>query len=107
LYRVLVQGEGFELPIEGSNDRLIGFFTTRFVAACSRLEAESLAQLHVVREWQGLSLMSYFTGTDEPCLSVIESEAIEGWFRPNKGQGFSFYGADTTSEGQRSHENAV
>ncbi len=93
LYRVLVMGTGFELPVEGTNEKPIGSFTTRFVPARSRLEAEALAKSCVLREWQGLSLFSHFTGIEEPLLSVCESEAIQGWLC-RKGQGFTFYCAD-------------
>jgi len=94
MYRVMIQGEGFVLPIQNTGESVVGFYTTRFVSASSRLEAEAKAKLHVIREWQGLSLMSHFTGTEEPCLTVAESSFIDGRFRRNQGQGFSFYGAD-------------
>lgn len=105
MYRVFVQGDGFELPIQHTDDKVVGFYTTRFVAASSRLEAESKAIVQIVREWQGLSLMSHFTGTEEPCLTVVESNSIDGWLRRSGGQGFSFYGADPV--GSEGNANAV
>ena len=104
MYRVFVQGDGFELLIQDTDDKVVGFYTTRFVAATSRLEAESKAKNAIVREWQGLSLMSHFTGTETPSLAVVESHSIEGWVRKGSGHGFSFYGPEPTSEAA---QNAV
>ncbi len=103
LYRVMLEGGGFELPVDPPDARdpnPTGFFTTRFVAARTRAEAEALAKAHVIREWQGLSLLSHFTGVDEPTLKVSESEAIDGWFKHSKGGGFSFFSGtdEETSE---------
>jgi hypothetical protein len=94
LYRIMIQGSGFELPVEAADaneHNPNGFYTTRFVAARSRLEAEALAKTHVLREWQGLSLLGHFSGTNEPQMTVCGSEAIEGWFRLTKGGGFTLY----------------
>ena len=98
LYRVMLEGSGFELPFEPSSpeDRNpTGFLTTRFVAARTRAEAETKARSSVIRDWQGLSLMSHFTGVDEPSLIVTESIAIDGWFRSRSGGGFIFFTVDS------------
>lgn len=97
LYRVLLEGSGFELPVEGADAEYpnpTGFFTTRFVAAPSRLDAEAAARRRVLAEWQGLSLLDHFTGIDEPVLRVCATEAMDGWFRLRPGRGFSFFHAD-------------
>jgi hypothetical protein len=94
LYRVMLEGGGFELPLEPPDPHEpnpTGFFTTRFVAAYTRADAEAKAKAHVVREWQGLSLLGHFTKVEEPILTVTESEAIDGWFRSSKGGGFVFF----------------
>lgn len=95
MYRVMVEGGGFELPLQNTKEKCVGFYTTRFVTASSRLEAESKAKAHIVREWQGLSLMSHFTGTEEPLLTVVESSSVEGCVRRSAGLGFSFYEAES------------
>lgn len=97
LYRVMLEGGGFVLPVDPSDPRdcpAIGFYTASFVAARTRLEAEALAREHVIADWQGLSLLSHFTGVDEPTLRVSECEAIDGWFKRRKRQGFVFFGDD-------------
>jgi hypothetical protein len=97
LYRVMLEGGGFELPGEPSDPPVphpAGFYTTRFVAARTRTEAEALAKAHVIAEWQGLSLWSHFTGVEEPTLKVSESGLIDGWFKRSKGQGFTFFNHD-------------
>jgi len=97
LYRVMLEGGGFELPIDPSDPRdppAIGFYTASFVAARTRLEAEALAKALVVADWQGLSLLGHFTGVDEPTLRVSACEAIDGWFKRSKRQGFVFFSHD-------------
>lgn len=101
LYRVMIQGSGFELPVEGSgpdDPNPNGFFTTRFVAASSRSEAEEKAGAHALSDWQGLSLLGHLSGTDEPHMSVCESEAIEGWFRLTRCRGFTLYADEESAE---------
>jgi hypothetical protein len=98
LWRVMVRGGGFELPVEptaeGGRENPTGFYTLRYVAASTRLEAEALAKANVLREWQGLSLMGHFTGVDEPVLQAEESVEVEGWFWRNGGKGFTFFRQD-------------
>jgi hypothetical protein len=96
LYRVMLVGRGFELPLEpaGPNDHNpTGFYTTRVVAARSRLEAEALAKAGVVGDWQGSSLLSHFTGVEEPTLTISESVAMDGWFEFHTKSGFAFFSA--------------
>ena len=52
LYSVMMNGQDFILPIEGSKDPVIGFYTTRFVAAKNIREAEKLAHQLVMQEWE-------------------------------------------------------
>ena len=102
MYRVLLEGSGFELPLDTDDPNPNGFFATRFVAASTRTEAEAFARASVIRDWQGLSLFSHFTGVDEPILTVSESESIEGWFKLHKGGGFAFFTeSDTAKEDPR------
>jgi len=75
LYQVLICGRGFALPVEGERGEPTGFFTTRFVAARSRQDAESIALSRVRKDWSGWSLLSHLTGVEEPQLAVDETEA--------------------------------
>jgi hypothetical protein len=71
------------------------------VAARTRTEAESKAIVLVLREWQGLSLLSHTTGVDEPRMVIAESRSIDGWVR-RRGGGFLFFWDD---EGQGTPED--
>lgn len=92
LYSVMMKGQDFILPIEGSKDPVIGFYTTRFVAAKNIREAEKLAHQLVMQEWEK-------KGYDKLCgkrpsLSPEEVTILEERFRLRSGFGFSFYEND-------------
>ena len=90
IFRVLLHGDEFRLPIAEGKDA-IGFYTTRFVASRSKQDAEARARDGVLNDWNGLSLMSHFSGTESPRIAVEEACTIEErvWLRPR--QGFTFY----------------
>jgi hypothetical protein len=97
LWRVMVEGGGFALPVESDDPDYrppTGFYTVRFVAARTRLEAESKAIAHVLDEWQGVSLYSHFTGVDEPRLRVESCAEVVGRVI-GKGRGFTFFSDDS------------
>ncbi len=91
LYRVLICGRGFALPVEGERGEPTGFFTTRFVAARSRQDAESIALSRVRKDWSGWSLLSHLTGVEEPQLAVDETEALVERVRLRRGAGYVFF----------------
>ena len=68
-----------------------GFFTTRFVAARTRREAEALGCRKVLADWRGWSLWSLYTGVAEPLLRVEESAEIPDRFRLRSATGYAFY----------------
>jgi hypothetical protein len=103
LYRVLIEGEGFELPLKSVATYPTHFFTTRFVPARTALEAETRARKLILLEWNGLSLLSTFTGTDAPCLSVVEAEVIDGWFRWTSGRGFTLFRREKVDDVSEAH----
>jgi hypothetical protein len=87
IYRVMVHGDGFALPI-GNGKCARGFFTTRYVAAATAREAKRIATAYVEADWKRL-------GHDDTAGSatiVIEQIAVLGdRFLLRSGGGFSFY----------------
>lgn len=90
LYRVLLEGSLFKFSIAGSDRPIIGFFTTRLVAARNRLEAEAMAKSSVLREWERQGFAS--RAGAKPSLSVETSEMLSSRFRLRSGAGFAFFG---------------
>jgi len=90
LYRVLLEGSSFVLPVVGSARPIVGFFTVRFVAARARLEAEEKAQFAVLRDWRRQGFQTR-TGV-LPDLRIDSSEALRAHFRLRSGEGFAFFG---------------
>lgn len=90
LYRVLLEGSGFVLPVVQSARPVVGFFTARFVAARARLEAEETAKSAVLRDWRR---QGFDTRTSVlPDLRIDNSEALRTHFRLRSGEGFTFFG---------------
>ena len=90
LYRVLMEGSDFVLTIDGGDRHLVGFFTTRFVAARCRREAEKQAMSSVLRDWLRQGLDTRAGGL--PKLTIEESDALRSRFRIRSGGGFAFFG---------------
>jgi hypothetical protein len=91
IYRVLLQGSEFTLLVEGTGP-IIGFFTSRFIAARNSEEASEKAKTSVLQEWrrQGFDAS---TGT-MPQVRVEYAEATDMQFRLRSGGGFTFYGSE-------------
>jgi hypothetical protein len=91
LYRVMLARSEFSIPCETGEDPIVGFFTTRFVAANSIREAEDKARSAVLREWKR-SGWQKLAGT-APRITVEEFEVIPSRFRLRSGGGFVFFGS--------------
>jgi hypothetical protein len=89
LYSVLLNGQDFSLPIGGSKDPLIGFYTTRFVAAENLREAEKAAHGRVIREWKRKGYLK-LCGKN-PTLYTEEVIILNDHFRFRAATGFAFY----------------
>lgn len=89
LYSVLVNGHDFILPLENSTNPLIGFYTTRFVAAENIRNAEEIAHKLVLMEWEK---RGYFKISGSyPSLTSEEVTILNEKFRLRSGYGFAFY----------------
>jgi hypothetical protein len=89
LYSVLLHGQDFILPIGGSEDPVIGFYTTRWVAAENYHKAEKKAFNSVIQEWNN---KGYFNKCGrKPNLSTEKVVILNERFRLRSGAGFTFY----------------
>ena len=82
-FKVFVNGENYEMNV-GGQLQLVGFFTTRFVEANSREEAERLALTSIERDLP----------KDVPsnsALKIASVEVIEIGAELPQDTGFSFY----------------
>jgi hypothetical protein len=95
LYRVMIQGEGFALPV-GPGNPAVGFFTARFVAASNRHDAERFALDLVAREWAN---RGYKDAAGEATLTIDGCDALAGHFRLRSGIGFTFYSESDEGNG--------
>ncbi len=87
LYRVMIHGSGFVLPI-GPGSPAIGFFTARFVTASTRPEAELVALDRVATEWRK---RGYREAGGEATLSIDSTDVLYERFKLRRGIGFTFY----------------
>ena len=89
LFSVLVHGSGFALWIAGEEEPIIGFFTTRIVAARNVREAERLALAAIGKDWQR---RGHQHAAGSPAKLVVEEVAVlNERFRLRSGGGFTFY----------------
>ncbi len=102
LFRVLLQGSGFRLAVQGG-DPCVGFFITWTISATSRKEAQEQALMKTRSNWSGWSLLSLDTGLPKPVLEVLESEEVEGWCRFRERTGYVFYRHDDVDSAEE-HE---
>ena len=86
LYRVLLHGHGFELPVEHS-EPMIGFHVTYYVAARSARHAEGLALRRVAERWQSV----YAEAEGDLNVVVQEVQRLQERFARRGRSGFSFY----------------
>jgi hypothetical protein len=93
LYQVVLHGSGFSLPIAASEPAR-GFFTTFFVAAASRREAEEKARARVTEEWNRFGASR--TIGPVPMLEVERIELLRNRFLWRSGGGFLLYNKELT-----------
>ena len=91
LHRVLIHGSGFSLPHRHSSEPIVGFFTTRFVAAANVRDAEIKSRASVLREWKRRGYEA--SAGASPILELEDLEVMHSRFRFRSGAGFSFFGA--------------
>jgi hypothetical protein len=92
LYRVLIHGSGFSLT--GDGEPIVGFFTTRFVAAANVRDAEAQARWSVLTDWKRGGYEA--SARSSPLLEIEDLELVQSRFRLRSGAGFTFF---TASEG--------
>ena len=86
LYRVLLHGRGFELPVERS-ERMVGFYVTYYVAARSAGQAEARAVERVTDRWQNF----YPEARGALVVAVEEVQRLQQRLARRSRTGFSFY----------------
>ena len=91
LYRVLIHGSGFSLALGDGSEPIVGFFTTRFVAAANVRDAETKARTSVLREWKYRGCEA--SARASPILELEDLEVTHSRFRFRSGAGFTFFGA--------------
>jgi hypothetical protein len=89
LYRVVVHGRGFVLPVEQS-DPIVGFRVTFCVAARTEDDAKKRAMQRARDRWETF----YAEATGELVVAVDEVERLGRRFARRSRTGFSFYGGD-------------
>lgn len=94
IYSVFLNGRDFVLQIRGHEDPIIGFYTTRFVAAENFHSAEKAACRSVLQEWEQKAYLKE-CGKD-PKLSVEKVVILSERFRLRSGAGFTFYGSNNS-----------
>lgn len=93
LYRVVVHGRGFELPVEQSNP-VVGFDVTYYVAARTADDAETRALQRARDRWETF----YAEATGALVVAAAEVEPLPHRFARRSRTGFSFFSdADGTS----------
>jgi hypothetical protein len=95
LYRALVHGDGFALPVDGGRS-VVGFYTNRFVAAATPQEARRLAITSVQSEWKH---RGYEKRAGQVALTVEELHVLSERFRYRSGSGFTFYSQSAEGDG--------
>lgn len=90
IYRVMVHGKDFVLPIRDSKPG-VGFFTTCFVAARDVRSAKNLALKLTADHWQKWGYEKISGST--PTLEVEEVTVLVSRFRFRRGTGYTFYAA--------------
>ena len=91
LYRVLIHGSGFSLMLDGGGELIVGFFTTRFVAATNIRDAEIKARASVLTEWKRRGFEA--SAGSAPILELEDLEVVHSRFRLRSAAGFTFFAA--------------
>ena len=89
-YRVVLNGENFWLQVDGRGQRM-GFFTTRFVEAATRQDAE-LAAVDLLRSEGRLKPLN--DSDDLPRVFAGEIEEVDADAVPATVPGFAFFPDD-------------
>lgn len=92
LYRVVVRGHGFELPIDGE-EPVVAFRVTFYVAARTADEAGMRAMKRASDRWETF----YYEARGELVVAVDQVERLHRRFVRRSRSGMSFYGADRRS----------
>jgi hypothetical protein len=95
-YRVMLHGTGIRVPSQGSEEDLIGFYTTRLVRASSEAEAERSARGKVETQWRTGEYARNNLGPP-PALStewVRRTSFLDLFFFRATGHAFYFQDAD-------------
>ena len=91
LYRVLIHGSGFSLALLDGGEPIVGFFTTRFVAAENIRDAETKARSSVLTEWKRRGFEA--SAGSAPILELEDLEVVHSRFRLRSAAGFTFFAA--------------
>ncbi len=89
IYSVFLNGKDFVLPIGDSDEPVVGFYTTRYVAARNFKEAKKAALDRVLLDWRNKGYLKL--SGKEPSLTAEEVVISEKRFRYRSATGFAFY----------------
>ena len=95
LYRVLLSGRGFELPVEQS-EPMVGFYVTYYVPARSADQAGARAVGYVTERWQNF----YSEARGGLGVVVEEVERLPQRFARRARSGFAFYSDEQELSGR-------
>jgi hypothetical protein len=90
-FRVMIEGEGIDVPSENNGPSIIGFFTTRIVEASTAEAAESKAKNMILAEW---STGTYAETNRSSLPTMVVESVIETGFLESvkfKNEGYTFY----------------
>ena len=87
-YKVLLQGENFEIMVENKNQNC-GFYTTRIVKASSEKEAEEIA-INLIKNDNSLIEMTIKASQYTPRIFLEDIEYAPWWKRVG-GRGYTFF----------------
>lgn len=91
-FAVMLRGENFEIPVDGTPERM-GFYTTRHVRADSEAEAEQRA-VALVRQGKKLRAATRKDSAHTPMLFLESIERQPWWHVLKRSQGFVFWNMD-------------
>ena len=93
-FRVLLEGEGIEVPSKDNGPSIAGFFATRLVRAGTADEAEEKAKSMILSEWTSGSYANANKGSlpNLTISSVHKSSFMERFM--SKFEGYTFYPYD-------------
>lgn len=90
-YKVMLEGDGIDIPSEENGPSIIGFFTTRLVRASTPKDAEEKAMTMILSEWKsGTYALANRGLLPNLVTSSIEQASLFETFK-SKYSGYSFY----------------